>query len=98
MSTETPKNVGSPQVPESGPFPSNIVLPYSPPGLERGATDIDTKLAASVYGGAAATLTWTLLAQFVDQVGDMDSTTLATVVGSSSILLGGILGYFTRNR
>lgn len=95
---EPVKNQGTPQVPESGPFPGIVLPAYAPPQLVRGPTDIDPKLASSVYGTAASTLTWTLLAQFNHAVSTMQPETLATVVGATAILIGGALGYATKNR
>lgn len=58
---------------------------------------IDSKVSASAAGGAIATIVWTLLAVFVDQIGTLAPETLASLTGASTILLGFVLGYLTPN-
>ena len=58
---------------------------------------IDSKVSASAAGGAIATIIWTLLAVFVDQIGTLAPETLASLTGASTILLGFVLGYLVPN-
>lgn len=58
---------------------------------------IDSKVSASAVGGAIATITWILLAAFVDKIGTLGPDTLASLTGASAVVLGFILGYLTPN-
>lgn len=58
---------------------------------------IDSKVSASAVGGASATITWTLLAAFVDKIGTLAPETLASLTGASAIVLAFVLGYLVPN-
>ena len=57
---------------------------------------IHSKLASAGLGTALATLIWTLLAAFVDQIPEnLDAGQIATCTGTTAVIIGGVLGYWT---
>ncbi|WP_217913255.1 hypothetical protein [Miltoncostaea marina] len=58
---------------------------------------IDAKVAAGTLGAAIATLVWTLLAVFVDQIREMPPESLAVCSTASATILGAVLGYLVPN-